>query len=173
MTEAFVHGFPPILGEQPRVLVLGSLPSVASVQAGQYYGHPRNAFWPIMGALFGFDPGADYATRCAALRAAAVAVWDVLTTAQRPGSLDADIRRDTEHANDFDTLFATRPTLRHVFFNGAAAEQLFHRHVGALPDGVAASRLPSTSPANAAWSMARKRDAWQVVAQAAGADRVG
>lgn len=167
--DALTQGFPPILGEAPRVLILGSLPSVASVKAGQYYGHPRNAFWPIMGSLFGFDARALYAERCAALIANGVAVWDVLQAAERPGSLDAAIRRDSERVNDFAALFASHPSLTHVFFNGSAAEQLFRRHVTAAGQGMTTIRLPSTSPAHASMTLAGKREAWAAVAAACAA----
>ena len=91
-----VESFPPLLGEEPRVLVLGSTPSVASIEAGEYYGHPRNAFWPLMAELFGFDAQAPYAARVQALTGSGVAVWDVLQSCVREGSLDASIDRASD-----------------------------------------------------------------------------
>lgn len=164
-----VTGFAPLVGPGARVLILGSLPGVASLQAGAYYAQPRNAFWPIMGALFGAGPGLDYRQGVALLRAHGVAVWDVLHAAVRPGSLDAAIDPATQVANDFAGFFAANPDLGHVFFNGAKAEALFFRLVTARPCRVdcAYTRLPSTSPAHAALSLADKRAAWSVLARAA------
>ncbi|MBI2306712.1 MAG: DNA-deoxyinosine glycosylase [Rhodocyclales bacterium] len=158
-----VHSFPPIAAADARVLILGSMPGIASLVAGRYYAHARNAFWPVMGALLGFDAAAPYAMRAAALRAAGVALWDVLHTCTREGSLDAMIDKATEIPNDLPGFVAAHPRLTHVFFNGAAAEDCFRRHV--LPQLAAGAlqcvRLPSTSPANAALSFAQKLAAWQ------------
>lgn len=163
---AIVRSFPPILGPRPRVLVLGSMPGVASLEAGQYYAHPRNAFWPIMGELCGFDAAVPYRRRCAALKRAGIAVWDVLGACERPGSLDSAIVADTEEPNDLIGLFTEQRSINRVVFNGGKAEQAFRRHVLAeLPDGVeervALGRAPSTSPANAGQSFAQKRAAWR------------
>ncbi|THF56901.1 DNA-deoxyinosine glycosylase [Pseudothauera rhizosphaerae] len=169
MTQVF--SFPPIAAPDARVLVLGSMPGAASLAAGQYYAHPRNAFWPIMGALFGFDPRAAYAERAAALQAAGVALWDVLASCVRPGSLDSAIAADSIVPNDFRGFLAAHPGIRSIFFNGAAAEACYRRHV--LPQGEWAAlpmlRLPSTSPAHAALDLARKLEAWQALGDACGA----
>jgi hypoxanthine-DNA glycosylase len=162
-----VSGFPPLAAPGARVLVLGTMPGVASLRAGQYYAHPRNAFWPIVQALFDIDTGAGYAERCARLGARGVAVWDVLRACARPGSLDTAIVPGSAVANDFAGFFATQPALRAICFNGAAAEALFARHVvraGHAPAGVARVRLPSTSPANARRRLADKIAAWRLVA---------
>lgn len=157
-----MRSFPPIADAGARVLILGSMPGIASLRAGCYYAHARNAFWPVMGALLGFDTAAPYATRVAALRAAGIAVWDVLHTCTREGSLDAMIDKRTEVPNDLPGFIDAHPRLTHLFFNGAAAEACFRRHV--LPaidaDALQLLRLPSTSPANAAWPFARKLAAW-------------
>ncbi len=157
--------FPPIASPDARVLILGSMPGRASLAAGQYYAHPRNAFWPIMGALLGLDPALPYPERAARLAAAGVALWDVLHACTRPGSLDAAIDRDSAEHNDLAAFFAAQPGIRHVFFNGAAAAALFRRH-GQLPAGTTGTRLPSTSPAHAGRSFADKLAAWQAVADA-------
>jgi len=163
-----VCGLPPIAAPDAVVLVLGSMPGAASLAAGQYYAHPRNAFWPIMGALFGFDPGAEYAQRVARLQAAGVAVWDVLACCQRRGSLDAAIDLASAQANDFRTFLAAHTQIRRLYFNGAAAEAAWRRLV--LPQGAWAAlpswRLPSTSPAHASLSLTRKIEAWRVLALA-------
>ncbi|MEZ5639521.1 MAG: DNA-deoxyinosine glycosylase [Burkholderiaceae bacterium] len=159
-----VRGFPPLADARARVLVLGSMPGVASLRAQQYYGHPRNAFWPIMGDIFGFDAAAPYAQRVAALRSHRVAVWDVLAACERPGSLDADIDRRSVEVNDFAGFLAAHPQLRRLCFNGATAQAMFRRHVLptlAAPLAFDMVRLPSTSPAHAGMRPADKRRAWQ------------
>ena len=120
-----IEGFPPIAGPAPRVLVLGSMPSVASLDRQQYYGKPQNAFWRIMGELFGAGPELDYAKRCARLAAAGVAVWDVLASCVRPGSLDSAIEMRSAATNDIAGLLAAHPQISHVFFNGRKSEQIF------------------------------------------------
>lgn len=157
-------GFRPIVGPWATVLILGSMPGVASLQASQYYAHARNAFWPIMGELFGAGLDLAYDRRLAVLTSAGVAVWDVLQSCVRFGSLDSAIT--DERPNDFATFLAENRGIAHVFFNGAKAEQAFTRHVlPTLPaNGLALHRLPSTSPAHAGMSFERKLDAWQAVA---------
>lgn len=161
-----VSGFPALSRSDARVLVLGSMPGVASLQAQQYYAHPRNAFWPLMGALFGFDAGGPFADRASALVAQQVAVWDVLGSCLRAGSLDADIDRDSIVPNDFADFFGRHSQIRRVCFNGAMAESLYRRHVARqsqpqLP--VDFVRLPSTSPAHAGMALSDKAVAWQAV----------
>lgn len=143
------------------------MPGRASLLAQQYYAHPRNAFWPIMAALFGFDPALDYTARCAQLTRCGVALWDVLKTCTRRGSLDSAIEPASIIPNDLPALLSDNASIGHIFFNGAMAETSFRRHVlpglsgrlGALPR----TRLPSTSPANASYSFERKLAHWQVI----------
>ena len=164
-------GFAPILGGEPRVLVLGSLPSRKSIELNQYYGHPRNGFWPIMGELFGAAPALPYAERVACLVRHRVAVWDVLASSVRPGSLDAAIDTKSASPNDFATFFATHPGVKAIFFNGKAAAALYGKLVApTLQNGSNDRRfttLPSTSPANAAMRLEQKLAAWRPVADAA------
>ena len=154
-------GFPPIARKDARVLVLGSLPSVASLQAQQYYAHPRNAFWKIMGDIAG--AAGDYESRCRALEARRIAVWDVLKRSVRPGSLDADIDMASAEPNDFEAFFASHAQVRLVCFNGRKAQDMFRRFVQPeLSHGhLAFALLPSTSPAHASLSLADKLDAWR------------
>ena len=152
------QGFPPIVGDAPRWLILGSMPGQASLAAQQYYAHPRNQFWPLMEALFEVDARAPYPERAAALAAAGVAVWDVLAACERPGSLDASIRRGTEVVNPIGPFVAARPTLQVVATNGAAAARLLARVP--LP-AVQRVALPSTSPAHASRSFADKLARWR------------
>ncbi|MFN7055020.1 DNA-deoxyinosine glycosylase [Hyphomonas sp.] len=155
-----VESFPPIAAPDAEILILGSMPGAASLAAGQYYAHPRNAFWPVMGALFGAGPELAYAQRVRALIAARVAVWDVLSACVRPGSLDADI---TEEApNDFAAFFAAHPRIRRIGLNGGKAAAVFRRHGAAhMPAGAGMAVLPSTSPAHAALSLQAKQAAWR------------
>ena len=160
VTMSRIHSFPPLARTDARLLILGSMPGEVSLAAGQYYAHPRNAFWPIMGHLFGFDPQADYAKRVAALLEARVAVWDVLHSCRRSGSLDSRIRDDA--VNDFTTFFADHPTISRLFFNGQKAEASYRRHVlPHLPRQLDYQRLPSTSPAHATLSFEAKLAAWR------------
>jgi len=162
-----VHSFPPICEGEPRVLILGSMPGKASLLAQQYYAHPRNAFWPIMAALWGFDATLGYGARCAQLVRRGVALWDVLRTCTRAGSLDSDIEPDSIVPNDLAALLLRHGSINHVFFNGAMAETSFRRHVlPGLSDRLAAiprTRLPSTSPANASYSFERKLAHWRAI----------
>jgi hypoxanthine-DNA glycosylase len=164
-----LQGFPPIATRDARVLVLGSMPGVASLDAGRYYAHSRNAFWPIMGALVGADPALPYPRRIARLKAAGIALWDVLDRCERAGSLDSAIVDATAQANDFAGFFQRHPKVASVLFNGAKAEAAYRRFGPPLESfGLHAWRLPSTSPANASVAFAKKLAAWREALQAAG-----
>jgi len=164
-----INSFKPLSHHSARVLILGSMPGVASLTAQQYYAHPRNSFWPIMARIAGFDATAPYAVRVDALTRAGIAVWDVLQSCVRSGSLDSAIQAGTRVPNDFASFFAEHPGIRLVCFNGAEAQQSFARHV--MPhlrmDGVRLVRLPSTSPAHA-MALERKLAAWQAALCAPG-----
>ena len=149
------------------MLVLGSAPSVLSLQKGEYYGNPQNAFWRVMAEVLGRPPGEEYAARHQTLVGARIALWDVLASAERPGSLDASIVGATAVVNDFEAFFAGHPLVRAVFFNGQTARRFWDRRVEgrqALPAGLALTTLPSTSPANAALKLEDKIAAWRAVA---------
>jgi hypoxanthine-DNA glycosylase len=167
-SAATLCSFPPIESKSARVLVLGSMPGAASLQAGRYYAYPHNAFWPIMGELFGAGPAVAYERRIFLLKRAGLALWDVMASCIREGSLDSDIDEDSIVPNDFHAFYNTHPRVTHVFFNGAKAEACFHRYVRPqLSDrGLTFTRLPSTSPAHASLSMEKKLRAWRVVARA-------
>ncbi len=159
-----LHGLPPIADANTRLIVLGSFPGVASLRAQQYYGHPQNAFWRILGALWKRPLlQSGYAVRVAALREHGLGVWDVYASCEREGSLDADIREAT--LNDLPGLRVLCPRLQAVAHNGG--ESFRHaRHTRTL--GLPVYRLPSTSPANAGWSFERKLAAWAEVLSAHG-----
>ena len=165
-----VHSFSPVADGAATALILGSMPGVASLRARQYYAHPRNLFWPILGDLLGMPPGLPYAARVGVLTSSGIALWDVLKSCTRAGSMDAAIEKDTIVPNDFPTFFARHPQVRRVYFNGSTAERYFLRHV--LPGLTAGprvyARLPSTSPAHAAMSYADKLAAWRVITDGTG-----
>jgi len=155
-------GFPAVVDAQTRVLVLGSLPGDASLAAGQYYGHPRNAFWRLMETVLDAPLAAlPYEQRLAALLARGVGLWDVVAQARRHGSLDAAILEPT--ANDLPALIETLPALRAVAFNGGTAARLGGRLLEPFADRLALLPLPSSSPAHAARSFADKAALWGVL----------
>lgn len=158
-----LHSLAPVADSHAHTLLLGTMPGPASLAARQYYAHPRNAFWPIVGALFGFAPDAAYPLRLQALRGAGIALWDVLAECRRAGAADSAIRDAC--ANDFTTFLRAHARIRRIGFNGGAAETLFRRHVAAadLPDGIEYLRLPSTSPAHAAMPFDAKLAAWRIL----------
>ncbi len=163
--EGWATGFPPVEPARARVLILGTLPSAESIRHGQYYAHPRNAFWPIMGELCGAGRELAYPARLRKLAANGVMLWDVLRAAERPGSLDSAIHPRRREANAIPALLARHPELERIVFNGGPAEALFRRHVagkcGERLAGVELVRLPSTSPAHASRSFAQKLAAWR------------
>lgn len=163
---SIVCSFPPVATPEARILILGSMPGKASLAANQYYAHPRNLFWPIMGELFGARPDLPYAERLLVLQQEGVALWDVLKECFRVSALDSDIVEASIVANDFAEFFVRHPEIRHVFFNGAKAEQAFRKHVmpTLLPlPPVELVRLPSTSPANAAIPTAERLAQWREI----------
>jgi hypoxanthine-DNA glycosylase len=137
------------------------MPGVLSLAENQYYAHPRNLFWPIMGSLFGAGRDVAYEQRLRLLQDHRIALWDVLHSCQRDGSLDSDIQ--CEVANDFATFFNTYPQITHVFFNGGKAESSFRKHVRDVGQGLVMTRLPSTSPAHASLSFDKKLEAWSQI----------
>lgn len=160
-----VRSFPPIARADARVLILGSMPGEASLAAARYYAHPRNAFWPIVGALCGFAADAPYAERTRALQQRGIALWDVLQSCEREGSLDGDIVAATAEPNDFVAFFARHRCIRAVLCNGGTALRTFTRVSRdlELPRELAVVGLPSTSPAHAGRSFAAKLAAWREV----------
>jgi TDG/mug DNA glycosylase family protein len=161
----YVESFPPIANAKAEKLILGSMPGKASLQANQYYGHPRNNFWPIMATVLGFSPDLPYGSRCRQLSASGFAVWDVMKACFRSSSLDSDIVESSVVTNDFENFLRTHSRIRVIYFNGAKAEQSYRRYV--LPQlaeslaGTPAIRLPSTSPANASIPYSAKLEAWR------------
>ena len=162
-------GFPPIADTRACVLVLGSLPGRKSLDMREYYAQPYNAFWRIMGALFGAGPELPYDARLERLRANGIAVWDVLAAGQREGSLDSAIDRSTAVVNDFGEFFARHRGIRRICFNGNTAAGLYRRKVqpGLGPEQAAIESLvlPSTSPAHASLRFEQKLERWAAALQ--------
>ena len=162
-----IHSFAPISEPSAQLLILGSMPGRASLAAGEYYAHPRNALWRILAEIYGFDEEASYNQRCRMLIQNRVALWDVLKTCTRSSSLDSDIIESSIVANDLPGFLRQHTSVERIFFNGAKAQQIYTRHILPLLSerqrAIPQLRLPSTSPANAALSFAAKRNAWAVL----------
>jgi hypoxanthine-DNA glycosylase len=161
------RGFAPIAAPDARVLILGSLPGQVSLAARQYYAQPQNAFWRIMGELFGAGPAVPYPVRAQRLIEHRVALWDVCKAAHRPGSLDAAIDLSSVVVNDFARFFREHGQLVAVFTNGGAATRLYQRLVlprlGAPASTLLLHPLPSTSPAHAAMRFEQKLERWRAI----------
>ncbi len=162
-----ITGFPPIADSDAVVLILGSMPSMKSLEAQQYYAHPNNSFWPIITRLLSAGANLDYEQRKALLLKNRIALWDVLDSCRRDGSLDSSIENSSVVVNDFNGFFHDHPQINAVYFNGARAQQEYNRRVlPALPDkfrGIVYKRLPSTSPAMASLNREQKLQEWKCI----------
>jgi double-stranded uracil-DNA glycosylase len=160
-----IRSFEPIADISAKILILGSMPGVESLRAKQYYAHPRNLFWPILDKLLDTKADQPYEQRIKALKSAGIALWDVLESCIREGSLDSSIESGSLVPNDFKLFFSQHPNITHIFFNGAKAEACYQAHVlpNFNPGPLQYQRLPSTSPANAAMSYEKKLQAWQAI----------
>jgi hypoxanthine-DNA glycosylase len=162
----YIQSFPPIARRTARVLILGTMPGKVSLRERQYYAHPQNAFWRIIGGILGFDPASPYDARVASVQAADIAVWDVLKSCIRESSLDSAIEASSAVPNDFAAFLAEHPQIQRICFNGAKAEALYMKHVRPrLAANLDAQylRLPSTSPAHASLALPEKMRAWQTI----------
>lgn len=139
------------------------MPSARSLAEGRYYAHPRNLFWPLLAEILGAPPSAGYAENVAAARRAGIAIWDVLAECRRRGSADSAIARESERANDIAGLLARNASVRAVALNGGRAKQCFMRHIKNAA-GAELLFLPSTSPANAGMTRAKKAAEWRRIA---------
>lgn len=162
-----IAGFAPVFTADASTLILGSMPGEESLRLGQYYANPRNAFWRIMTVLSGHEIDLPYEQRLKMLNDHGIALWDVLQSCERSGSLDSAIQASSVLANDFQAFFAKAPNIRRIFFNGAFAEVCYRKHVlSYLPlsqASIATQRLPSTSPANAGLRYEDKLRAWKTI----------
>lgn len=157
--------FPPVLGQRPRTLILGSMPGEKSLREQQYYAHPQNAFWFIMQKLLNMPPDSCYQEKLAIMMERGIALWDVLQSCQREGSLDSSIKNKTIRINDFAALLKRHATIELIAFNGAKAEQEFNRRVAPTlsekAQNISRVRLPSTSPAMASLNKQQKLAIWK------------
>jgi len=173
LSQDIANSFSPVAGEQSKVLILGTMPGQASLQAAQYYAHPRNAFWPILLSVINRKPVSatqshqlEYRQRIQQACSAGYALWDVLAQCHRPGSLDSKIQRASEIPNPVQTWLSDNPTVTRVCFNGKTAAALFKRHIekklsqDLLDRPIEFFTLPSTSPAMASLNLEQKYQAW-------------
>jgi double-stranded uracil-DNA glycosylase len=156
--DAEKTGFASIADRRSIVLILGSLPGDESIRAQEYYAHPRNQFWALIGCA---SAPSVYEDKKRYLLEKRIALWDTLQRAERTGSLDTKIKNGAP--NDFDIFFKTHPDIRHIFFNGQASQKLFLKHERIWADRIPSTLLPSSSPANAQLSFEQKKEAWQAV----------
>lgn len=158
-----ISGFPPVINPNASTLILGSIPSVKSLEATQYYAHPRNAFWPIMEAIYSIDKNLAYNDRISALQLTDIALWDVLHQCNRQGSLDSAIEQASSKPNDFNLFFQQHPLVNRIVFNGQAAKKAFMRHIAPELPNNAFSLIgaPSTSPAHTIL-LTKKIEAWRI-----------
>lgn len=152
--------FDPIVPKNAKVLILGTMPGVKSLEAHQYYAHERNAFWPVMFTIFEKEFSKEYASRILLLNEQKIALWDTLKLCYREGSLDSNIK-DAE-PNDITNLLAQNPSIKHVFFNGKSAENYYNKFNARIAE-ISYHSMPSTSPANASLKFEDKLNIWKIV----------
>lgn len=157
--EHITHPIPPLYDADSRILILGSFPSVKSREAAFFYGHPHNRFWRVLAAVLDCPVPQSVPEKAAMLHAHHIALWDVIASCDIEGSSDSSIQNVVP--NDLTPIFAAAD-IQAVFCNGAAAYQLYCRFQEPRL-GLTATRLPSTSPANAAFSLERLIEAWRVI----------
>jgi TDG/mug DNA glycosylase family protein len=162
-----ITGFPPIAATNAKILILGSVPGIASLEKQEYYGHPHNSFWNIIAQFADCPPLLTYEQKKAVLIENEIALWDVLKHCQREGSLDSSIESQSIVINDFELFFKEHPDIRFVLFNGTKAEKEYKKRVipliGPQFDHLTYYRLPSTSPAMAQLSKQEKLQKWLAV----------
>lgn len=167
-----LQGLPPLLAPGCRLVILGSFPGVASLRAQQYYGHPRNHFWPLMMKILAappdLTPASSYEIRSEWLLSRGVGLWDVYAACEREGSLDSAIRNAA--CNDLAAVRRYCPHLEAIAHNGGESYR-HRRHTEAL--GLPIYKLPSSSPAHASWSFERKLEAWRDVIESHTASTAG
>jgi len=154
-----LQGLSSVCGDDARVLILGSFPSVLSIEGAMYYGNPHNQFWRIMGDLFSIDTSLPYPERIEQIKGYKIALWDVIRSCSRPGSADSRIRNPV--FNDIAGFLATHPGITLVALNGSTAARYF-RQACRIP-GADTIVLPSTSPAHARASYEEKREKWMII----------
>lgn len=153
------HPFPPLYDGNSKILVLGSFPSVKSREQLFFYGHPQNRFWRVTAAVYGAETPKTIPEKKAFLLSHGIALWDVIASCEITGSADSSIKNAV--ANDLSPIFA-EAAIKHIFVNGQTAKRFYDRYTKPII-GREAAVLPSTSPANAAWSFEKLVTAWQVL----------
>ncbi|WP_264521649.1 DNA-deoxyinosine glycosylase [Flavobacterium sp. N1994] len=153
-----IQSFSPISDGNGKILILGTMPGAQSLVLNEYYGNPRNHFWKLLFTLFNETHSTDYQTKKNLILKNNIALWDVLQTCERQGSLDSNILK--EIPNDFDTFLNHHPNITHIFFNGQQAAKFFKKYV-TVTNNYTLVTLPSTSPANAGTSFEKKLTEWQ------------
>jgi hypoxanthine-DNA glycosylase len=164
--QPILNSLPPIVDERTKVLVIGSMPGKQSLEKQQYYGNPRNHFWPIIGQLFNIEIPENYEQKLDMLRSKGMGLWDSIQSCERQGSLDATIKN--EIPNDFQKLFQMFPQIQLVLFNGGKSFEVFKKHVGlTLLAGRDYQKMPSTSPipGKNIKSFDEKVEAWGIIKQ--------
>lgn len=163
------HPMPPVYRSDARVLILGSMPGVASLGALEYYAHARNQFWDIMGSLVGAGRDLTYEERLERLRKNGIALWDVIASCERAGSLDSAIRSESIKPNPVQGLIVCCPNIRTLCFNGKAAERYFKAYIIKINPqafkGMRLISLPSTSPAHAGITLGEKVTSWRTISR--------
>ena len=154
-----IHQSPPLYDENSKILILGSFPSVKSREKMFFYGHPQNRFWKVMAAVFESDVPMTIYEKCAFLLKHNVALWDVIASCDIEGSADSTIKNVVP--NDISVILRSAD-IRKIFVNGKTAERYYNKYTKKAVSRDAVC-LPSTSPANAAWSLERLIDAWRTV----------
>ncbi len=156
-----IKSLAPIIDENAKILILGSIPGKQSLEKQEYYGNARNAFWKLMFEIHHTEHIDDYQRRVEFLNENNIAVWDVIESCDRKGSLDSNIK--DEKPNNFEQLFANHPNIKHVFFNGAKAFDVFKKKIGFdISDSISFTKLTSTSPANTI-TFDLKLEQWKVI----------
>jgi len=161
-----IHSFDPIIDDNSRVLILGSMPGKISLEKGEYYAHSRNMFWKLIYSIFGAQPDQTYEEKESFLKSKKIALWDVIKECDRSGSSDSKIINSIIH--DFEGLLARNPNIRYILFNGKKAESLFKRNVVNITKfQIILFTLPSSSPANASISLNNKMETWNQIKELA------
>ena len=157
-----IEAFPPIISGNPHTLILGTMPGGKSLQANQYYAHPQNQFWKLMGDIYGAGLSVPYNERLQILKDKGVAVWDVVSACIRKGSMDSEIKKEVP--NNFEEFYNNYPSIKLVVFDSLTAEKIYNRRVlSNLTKELKYMRVPSPSPANARMSYAAKLALWSEV----------
>jgi hypoxanthine-DNA glycosylase len=158
-SENISHPFPAIYDKNSQILILGSFPSVKSREQNFFYGHPQNRFWKVSASIFACDTPETIEEKRAFLLKNGIALWDVIASCEIEGSSDSKIKNAVP--NDI-TPILENAKISKIFTNGSTAHMLYEKHIEPQT-GIPAIKLPSTSPANAAWSVQRLIEAWKII----------